>query len=182
MFENGKETNKKDGRRIRRADICLTVLFLLLALGSLAWFSVGKREGKRVLISCDGQTIADVPLERLRPSGQSENGGKTIRYCLILYRQEGAFCEWYEAKPDLALVSEESGYNLLAVSESGVSMEAADCRDQICVHHRPITDSAESIICLPHRLVVEVAGGTDSETPDQIAGTRGHAERREDWL
>lgn len=183
MFENGKETNRNNNRRIRRADIYLVAFFLFLAMGSLAWISMGKREGKRVLISCDGQTIADVPLSREGPFGTAGNGGETIRYCLILYPQEGVSCECYESKPDLALaVSEGSSYNLLAVSEFGVSVEAADCRDQICVHHRPVKDSTESIVCLPHRLVVEIAGETDKKTPDAVAGTRGYVERRGDWL
>jgi hypothetical protein len=42
-------------------------------------------------------------------------------------------------------------------------MEAADCRDQICVHHIPISGSGESIICLPHKLVVTVTGKQDNE-------------------
>lgn len=183
MFENGKETNRNNNRHIRRADICLAIFFLFLSLGSLAWISMGRQEGKRVLISCDGQTIADVPLSQEGLSGTAENSGKTIRYCLILYPQEGVSCEWYESRPDLAsAVSEGSSYNLLVVSECGVSVEAADCRDQICVHHRPVKDSTESIVCLPHRLVVEIAGGTDKKTPDSMAGTRGYVERRGDWL
>ena len=57
-------------------------------------------------------------------------------------------------------VPEGVSYNLLAVSAESVSMDAADCRDQICVHHIPITGSGESIICLPHKLAVEIVGGT----------------------
>lgn len=62
-------------------------------------------------------------------------------------------------------------FNLLAVSDACVRMEAADCRDQICVHHIPIAGGGESIICLPHKLVVEIVGEKDVETPDAVAWT-----------
>jgi len=38
-------------------------------------------------------------------------------------------------------------------------MLEADCRDGICVDHTPISLNGETIICLPHRLVIEIDGG-----------------------
>ena len=69
----------------------------------------------------------------------------------------------HEKRPDLpSCVS----YNLLYTSAKEVQMVAADCRDQICVHHRPITGSGENIICLPHRLVAELTGGEQDGMTD----------------
>lgn len=158
--------NRIDGGRIRRTDICLVVFFLFLALGCFILFAARRTDGQVLRISYDGQTLTEVPLLQAQKT-EADNG--TARYCLILY-EEGASCEWYEVCPDLtSAVPEGVSYNLLAVSASGVTMEAADCRDQICVHHIPITGGGESIICLPHKLVAEIAGEADSETLDGVA-------------
>lgn len=60
------------------------------------------------------------------------------------------------------------GWNLLAVSKEEVSMLAADCPDQICVRHRPISRGGEGIICLPHKLAVEIWG--EEESLDGMTG------------
>lgn len=159
MFGSKREINRIDGRGIRRADICLMAVFLLLALGCFLWLAAGRKEGQVLRISHDGQALTEMPLSRMHTQKTAEDNG-TARYCLILCG-EGVSCEWYETRPDLAsAVPEGCSYNLLVVSGSDVFMEAADCRDQICVHHIPITGSGESIICLPHKLVVEIRGGS----------------------
>ena len=158
MFENRKETNRKDSRRISRADICLMAFFLLLALGCFGWSVLSRKEGQRLQISYDGQTVMNVPLSQIRPQKIAGEGDGAVRYCLIRCLDESVSCEWYDARPDLASTVPDGGsYNLLAVSVTGVFMEAADCRDQICVHHIPLTGIGESMICLPHKLVVEMA-------------------------
>lgn len=168
MFGNRKERNRIDGRGIRRADICLMAVFLFLALGCFLWSAAGRKEGQILRISHDGQVLAEMALSQTGGQKTAEDNG-TARYCLILCG-EGVSCEWYETRPDLtSAVPEGVSYNLLVVSGADVSMEAADCQDQICVHHRPIRGGGESIICLPHKLVAEIAGGADSETPDVMA-------------
>lgn len=169
MFGRKSELNRIDGGRLRRADLCLMAFFLLLALGFIVLSATGRKTGQTLRISCDGQVLAEVSL--LETQGQETESNEAVRYCLICCG-EHVTCEWYEAKPDLAsAVPKGSGYNLLAVSEARVFMESANCRDQICVHHIPIAGGGESIICLPHRLVVEIVGETDSKTPDVIAKT-----------
>lgn len=178
MSENIKEKKRREGGRIREADICLAVCFLLLALGSFIWSAVNREDGQTLRISCDGQMIEEVSLAALRLHDQAgaarESTSETIRYCLLFYADGHAACEWYEENPDLsAILSEGSSYNLLAVDGERVWMQAADCPDQICVHHIPIKGGGESIICLPHKLAVELVGKTDAEKPDAIAGAVG---------
>lgn len=174
MSENVREKNRREGGRIRRADICLVVCFLLLAVGSFAWSAVSRKDGQTLRISGDGESIEEVSLAEIRghdPAGAGRgSASETARYCLILYENGRASGEWYEESPDLsAVASEGSSYNLLAVDGEQIRMQAADCPDQICVHHIPIKGGGESIICLPHKLVVEIVGGTDAETPDATA-------------
>lgn len=167
MFINRKKINRKSDRRISRADVYLAAFFLFLALGSFGLSVLGRKEGQILRIFYDGQTLTSMPLSKVRTRETAEACNEEVRYCLILNRMEGVSCEWYDSAPDLpSTVPEGIGYNLLAVSSSGVSMEAADCPDQICVHHIPILRDGESIICLPHRLAVEIIGGKESKTLD----------------
>lgn len=151
------------------ADAVLIGVCFLAAAVAAVWFAFGHSKGQRLQVSCDGQVIINMPLMEKSSAGVPEEGGE-IRYCLILYKEDGVSCKWYDTAWDsAAAVPKGTSYNLLVLSENGVAMEAADCRDQICVNHRPVSRGGESIICLPHRLVVEIAGGTDESAPDAVA-------------
>lgn len=56
----------------------------------------------------------------------------------------------------LRIPEEDDRYNLVVVEGGTVRIAEASCPDQTCVHHRPISTTGVSIVCLPHRLVVEV--------------------------
>lgn len=170
MSEKEKDSNKMNDRRLCRADIYLAVFFLFLAFAIFGLFALSRKEGQTLRISCEGQTIAELSLSQTGVWKTAEGDGGKVRYCLILYQAESVSCQWYDVVPDLvSAVPDGIRYNLLAVSASGVFMEAADCPDQICVHHIPIYGNRESIICLPHKLVVEITSGADEETLDGIA-------------
>ena len=51
------------------------------------------------------------------------------------------------------------GYNEIVVEDGAVFVEEADCRDGVCVDHAPVSLEKESIVCLPHKMVIEVEGG-----------------------
>lgn len=148
----------------------MLLICLLTAAVFAVWFAARRREGGTLRLTCDGEAIFESTLRKLERGEEEDAVSERVRYCLLLYTEEGISCTWYEARPDLVTAVPEGGsYNLLAVSASGVSMEAADCPDQICVHHIPIRSGGESIICLPHKLAVEILGETEEETPDGIA-------------
>ena len=46
--------------------------------------------------------------------------------------------------------------NTLIIKDGKATITEANCPDEICVNHKPINKSGESIICLPHKLVVTV--------------------------
>ena len=56
----------------------------------------------------------------------------------------------------------ERGSNTVVIREGGVSVTESDCPDKICVNQGVIRYSGESIVCLPHKLVVTVVGGPSS--------------------
>ncbi len=49
--------------------------------------------------------------------------------------------------------------NILEVSDGGIRMKSANCPDKLCVHQGRIDSGASPIVCLPHRLVVQIRDG-----------------------
>lgn len=65
----------------------------------------------------------------------------------------------------------DAGSNTLVISGGAVSVADADCPDQLCVRQGAIRYTGESIVCLPHRLVVTVDDGDMDESGfDAVAG------------
>lgn len=46
--------------------------------------------------------------------------------------------------------------NTIEISEGEVKMKSADCKNQICVHHAPISRHGETILCAPNGVTVTV--------------------------
>lgn len=58
--------------------------------------------------------------------------------------------------------------NVLVIQDKKVTMTEADCPDQICVKHRPISKNGETIVCLPNKVIVEIVSG-DAAKSDAVA-------------
>ena len=46
--------------------------------------------------------------------------------------------------------------NRLIIRDGKAFVERATCPDGICSNHRPISRDGESIVCLPHKVVITV--------------------------
>ncbi|MNI47755.1 hypothetical protein D3C76_122970 [compost metagenome] len=55
-------------------------------------------------------------------------------------------------------VKTEHGYNILKIHDYGIEMIDADCKDKVCFTFGFIERNGGTIVCLPHRLMVEVEG------------------------
>lgn len=53
-------------------------------------------------------------------------------------------------------IETENGYNDLVIKNGCAYIKEADCPDLICVHHGKISKLGESIICLPHKVAVQI--------------------------
>ena len=51
-----------------------------------------------------------------------------------------------------------SGTNTVQVERGRIRVAEADCPDQVCVRQGWISDGTVPIICLPHKLVIEIVG------------------------
>ena len=52
----------------------------------------------------------------------------------------------------------ERGNNKIIINDSTVWMEDADCPDKVCVKTGKIKNPGQTIVCLPHRTVIEITG------------------------
>ena len=93
---------------------------------------------------------------------------------ITLTRKEGAEVvvtvdgEVYRTLPldedtTLTVGGKQGDYNVVEIKDGEVRMTEADCRDQICVNHKAIHYNNESIVCLPHKVTVEIHGGEESD-------------------
>lgn len=70
---------------------------------------------------------------------------------------DGEVVEEFELSKDHEYqVVTDYGENQVVIKAGEVDITAADCPDKVCVNHVPIDNAGETIICLPHKLVVEI--------------------------
>ncbi len=55
----------------------------------------------------------------------------------------------------------DGSYNTMVIKDGEVQVSEASCPDKICVLHRPIHYSEDSIICLPNELIITIEGGEE---------------------
>lgn len=58
------------------------------------------------------------------------------------------------------VIEQESSINKVTIKDGIVSMSFSNCHGQDCVKHVPISQTGENIICLPHKIVIEIGGGS----------------------
>ena len=59
------------------------------------------------------------------------------------------------------LLEDGRGHNLISVEQGRIRVSEADCPDQICVDQGWISDGTVPIVCLPHRLMIQIVGGEE---------------------
>ena len=67
-------------------------------------------------------------------------------------------------------VDSSAGTNTIQVEPGRIRVSRADCPDQVCVGQGWISTSAAPIVCLPHRLVIQIGSAQDPAGPDAVTG------------
>ena len=84
---------------------------------------------------------------------------------LVQVTQDGQVTDTFPLSRNLTrrYESPSGGYNIVVVEDGAVRVTEASCPDKICVRHGPTDQTADPIVCLPNRLVVEILApdGTD---------------------
>lgn len=101
--------------------------------------------------------------------------------CFYLFREEGNTVVVTVDKKEFgryslsedAIVEIRTGknqeeLNLLIIKDGKAYVETATCPDGICAGHKPISREGESIVCLPHKVVITIYSTETNEEPDII--------------
>lgn len=59
--------------------------------------------------------------------------------------------------------------NVLVIKNGKAYITEADCPDGICKEYRPISYVGETIVCLPHKVVIEITGDSTEMSLDAVA-------------
>lgn len=57
----------------------------------------------------------------------------------------------------------DNGKNVVEIKDGKVSVIDADCKNRACVKSKAISKKGEQIVCLPHKLIVVIKGGSEGE-------------------
>ena len=124
-----------DKFRLKKGDY-LILLVVLIALVVMLIMISGNQQGNQVHITADGitKTYSLSDKQRIRIPKSKDSTGEQV---------------------DIG--------NTIVIDNGQVYMEDADCPDQVCVHHKPISKNGETIICLPNQVFVEVENDIENE-------------------
>ena len=105
-----------------------------MVLAVLSWYLLTRNTGSYVVqIVQDGSVVREIDLSRV-------TGSETI----VLRLPDG-------------------GSNTILVQPGRICVCEANCPDQICVHQGWLENQAAPIVCMPHRLVIQIKDGTETD-------------------
>ena len=61
-------------------------------------------------------------------------------------------------------IETDAGYNLVIIENGAAHMEEADCPDGYCMDQGTISQNGQTIVCLPHKVVVTAFSSDGSES------------------
>lgn len=93
------------------------------------------------------------------------HGGEAVVYV------DGVKSESYPLNKDTRVVLDGyiGGENVMEIKDGVVTITEADCPDKLCVYQADIQYNGQTLVCLPHRIVVRIENGRDSDI-DGLAG------------
>jgi hypothetical protein len=154
--------------KISKADICLLAGIILVCGIVLISFYVFKKPGLNADIMISGETVKTVDLsetaayiiyssENVQEDITQENSNNVEFENSENYIVDGkSICIVKCSTEDAKKLLEAASYNVMIVEDNSVNIIDADCPDKVCVNHSSIESIGETIICLPHKLVVEI--------------------------
>ncbi|KGE19579.1 NusG domain II-containing protein [Paenibacillus wynnii] len=124
---------------MKRGDVLLISIVLVAALAFMAprWFSSNDKGGP------GKNLVANITVD-----------GK--QYRTIKLTKENQTID----------IRTDRGYNIIKVHDYGIEMYDADCPDKVCLGFGFITLPKQTIVCLPHRVLVEIASASGEDEID----------------
>ena len=96
-----------------------------------------------------------------------------------VFRTEGSFAVIkidgketgrYPLSVDTEVIIEtgDDGRNTLVIEDNKAFMKDANCPDKICEGHSKISYKGETIVCLPHKVVIEIVADEATDELDAV--------------
>ena len=86
----------------------------------------------------------------------------------VVVVQDGREIGRYPLDEELTVTIGTEDYNVLEIHDGTAAVVEANCGDHTCVRTGAISRAGETIICLPHRLEIQIIGGSAAEV-DAVA-------------
>ncbi len=71
-------------------------------------------------------------------------------------------------KDDEFLIETTAGNNKVVVHDGAISIVEADCSDGVCVYQGSASKPGDMIVCLPHRVIIEVVGKSNNTNDEDV--------------
>lgn len=156
MSKTDKIDNIKDIKPFRLADVIVYIVLVALIVALLLAFCLPRQDSglRGVEVTLKGEIVAEYYFE----------DDSLVTASAVDSRREGD--NYY-----LTVHTEPNGYNLVVIdlTERKAWVQEADCSSSAeCTQMKAITKAGDSIICVPHALVVQGVG--DGEIKEPISG------------
>ena len=67
---------------------------------------------------------------------------------------------------DIEIVQDNGHTNHITIKDGMVSMAYSTCKNQVCVNAGAISETRDSIVCLPNKVMIEIQGTAKNEGGD----------------
>ena len=114
---------------MKKKDMILIVAVLAISLISFAAIKMTQKDGKEVIVTVEGKEVYKTSIKKDQIYQIPEKNGTNVHI---------------------------GDTNVCEIKDGKVTMKKADCKDQICADHKAIEKSGETIVCLPHKVVIEI--------------------------
>lgn len=73
----------------------------------------------------------------------------------------------HEGEETIDFISDK-GHNTIIIKDDKIGIIEADCSDKVCMHPEYISKPGETLVCLPHKFMVEIKGEKNDKDEDII--------------
>lgn len=60
-------------------------------------------------------------------------------------------------------IKTDDGINIVKIKDNKIGIIEADCPDQVCMNPEYIEKPGQSLVCLPHKVMIEIKGLSDDD-------------------
>lgn len=60
-------------------------------------------------------------------------------------------------------IKTDDGINIIKIKDNKIGIIEADCPDQVCMNPEYIEKAGESLVCLPHKVMIQIKGLSDDD-------------------